>query len=172
MTNPDILTGIGQQPGLPVDTENLNLVVIPTAYQQVVAVGRDHEVTGMFRGELIPYPRKRTLLLVDGENGNSISLKAVGSVQEPTIGGYVDISAPACAEGIGLDHLLLSERPAMIIEDDHLARQFTQQVQVASPIRVKVKMARPGPGWHSPLGIAAFSQGRLPSNGVSFTSNR
>ena len=96
----------GQGAGIGVAQVNLDSVAVATGHEQVAAVGREIEVTRMAARELIACGGEQSVAGVDGEEGYSLVLQAVGSVEESSVGTELYVGTPAGVYRVGLDGLL------------------------------------------------------------------
>ena len=73
----DVLMGVGEQSGVAVSPEHLDLVAIATTAQPETAIGRDIELAGMGYCGLVADTCEQPRLAIDGKDGDALGFQTI-----------------------------------------------------------------------------------------------
>ena len=87
----DVLMRVGKQACPVVTTEDLNLVAVAAAAEQVTAVGSDIKHAGMGGRGLVADASEQPRLAVNTEDGYALRFQTIAGVEKAAIGAQMDI---------------------------------------------------------------------------------
>ena len=129
-----ILVGVGQHTSLHVAAEHLNLIAVAATAEQILAVGRDVELSWMSRRGLIADVCQPTRPAVNSKDSNVLGLQAVARIEEPPVGTQMYVGTTTCPHAVRDDLLQLFQLSVAIAEHRHPTRQLAHQIGVATVV--------------------------------------
>lgn len=98
----NVLMRIRQQPCLPINTVDPDVIAIAAGTKQIASIGRNLKITGMNACKLIADLCQPSCLLIDFKYRDSIRFQTITGIQKLSIGREVDIRSAMTAHRIGL----------------------------------------------------------------------